>query len=594
MTVREALRVLAPALRVRRWALPTVIVLGVLSSLAEGIGIGLFAPLLSALLPGAEADAPPRLVSWLDRPFAGLPADRRIQAMALAIFVAILARALLSYLHRATFDWMDAEAGHALRQRVFARLMGMGLSRVERDRSGHLLSVLATDTWRATEALKVTVHLAITTATVVIYGTLLMLLSWRLTLVVAVVSVLVSFVLRGLARRTALMGQTISTANADLAERMSQSIDGMRIIRAFGREDHESERFRNASDRVRTALARSGFLEGVVAPVFEVMAAALILGGLAFAAGSGTRVSSALVFLFILYRLQPRLRDLDQGRVRLATLGASVTEVARILQAETDERPRPGTRPPPPLADAITFDGVTFRYPGEAQDALRSVDFRIDAGATVAFAGPSGGGKSTVLKLLLRFHDPTDGSVQVDGIPLRELDLAAWRGRIALVSQDVMIFNASVRENIAYGRAEASADALWDAAERAHAADFIRGLPDGLDTVLGHRGSRLSGGQQQRITLARALLRDPAILILDEATNALDSISEDIVRRTLEERRPNRTVIVVAHRMSTVERADHVIVLEDGCVREQGPPSPLLRSGGLLERMARLQGLEMG
>jgi subfamily B ATP-binding cassette protein MsbA len=217
------------------------------------------------------------------------------------------------------------------------------------------------------------------------------------------------------------------------------------------------------------------------------------------------------------------------------------------------------------------------------------VSFGILAGGTTAFVGPSGGGKSTVIKLLLRFHDPTDGTILVDRHPLREFDLDFWRSQIALVSQDVYLFNATVFENIAYGRLKAGRDEIIEAARMADAHDFIMRLPNKYDTVLGHRGVRLSGGQQQRISLARAMIRNPPILILDEATNALDSISEQWIQETLDKLRENHTVIMIAHRFSTIERADQIIVLNKGRVQECGKLAELVNAGGLFTKLYDLQ-----
>lgn len=588
MMFSRTLRQLAPVLRVHKWALPAVILLGILSSLAEGVGIGLFAPLLNALIPGSEGVSDNWLLAALERPFAGLDPHRRVPILAVSIFGVIVVRSGLAYLHRAMFDWLDADVGHHLRTGVFGRLLTMSISRLERDKAGHLLNVLASDTWRASEALRIVVYLLITASTVIVYGTLLFLVSWKLTAVVIVVAAATSWFMRGIARRTATLGETITASNAELADRMTQGIDGMRVIRAFGQEQKEAERFRTASDRVRDAIVRSAFLEESVSPIFEVLAAALILGVLVFAASSATDFSLALVFLFVLYRLQPRLRDIDQARVRLATLGASVDEVALMLEPR-DDGAMSGSGTIERVERGIGFEAVSFRYPDSDEAAIQSLSFEIPAGRTVAFAGPSGGGKSTIIKLLLRFHDPDRGKILVDGRPIHDLDLRTWRARTALVSQDVYIFNASVRENIAYGKPDASEEEVRRAAERADAEAFIRALPYGFDTVLGHRGARLSGGQQQRISLARAIIRDPDILILDEATNALDSISEEVIQETLDELRQDRTVIMIAHRLSTIERADRVIVLEAGRKREEGTLAELVAADGLLARMYRLQ-----
>jgi len=265
-------------------------------------------------------------------------------------------------------------------------------------------------------------------------------------------------------------------------------------------------------------------------------------------------------------------------------------EAVQALLDRTDKRYlMSGTHVQPALARGIAFDRVSFRYDTAEDPALTEVSFTIAAGRTTALVGLSGGGKSTIIKLILRFEDPTDGAIFVDGRPLPGLDLESWRSQLALVSQDVYLFNATVRENIAYGRLDATFDEIVDAARQADAHEFIERLPAQYETPLGPRGVRLSGGQQQRISLARALVRNPAVLILDEATNALDSISESWIQGTLEKLCDQRTVIMIAHRLSTIERADRIIVLDKGRVQEQGTLTDLLAADDLFARLYHLQ-----
>jgi subfamily B ATP-binding cassette protein MsbA len=336
-------------------------------------------------------------------------------------------------------------------------------------------------------------------------------------------------------------------------------------------------------------ILQTSLLDGVVHPVHEVLAAALLLMILFIAAPKAGDVSVLLVIAFVLYRVQPRIKAFDGARVRLAALSPSVEEVLSFLDTADKQYVASGSVTQLGLDHDIVFDRVCFQYDPADDPALSEASFRILAGRTTAFVGPSGGGKSTVMKLLLRFHDPTDGTIIADGHPLPEFDLDFWRSQIALVSQDVYLFNATVRENIAYGRLDAGRDEIIEAARKADAHDFIERLPNKYDTVLGHHGLRLSGGQQQRISLARAIVRNPRILILDEATNALDSISEQWVQETLDKLRENRTVIMIAHRLSTIERADHIIVLETGQVRERGTLPELVKAGGLFARLYHLQ-----
>jgi subfamily B ATP-binding cassette protein MsbA len=586
----ETMKSVAPLLRLHKWGFPAIIVLGSLRSLTEGIGIGLFIPLLNSLVIGSESPGKSQwLVEKMNSLFQGVAPERRMVVILLCLFAAVLATALLGYLHHLLFAWFDGNVAHDLRRRIFRQLMTVSFGFIDRRRSGDLLNVLASDTWRTSEALKILVNLMITISTVIVYVVLLMLMSWRLTLTVAVAMLFISNIVRSLTKAARDLGEKVTKANSELAHRMVEGIDGIRVIRAFSREFHEQSRFDQTSDWLRRLMLRLSFLDGVIHPVHEVLAAALVLAILFIAAPKASDVSVLLVFAFVLYRVQPRIKELDAARVRIAALSPSVEEVLSLLDTSDKQYVSSGKVTHLGFQQDIVFDRVSFHYAPADEPALTEASFRILSGRTTAFVGPSGGGKSTVMKLLLRFHDPTDGKIVADGHLLPEFDLDFWRGQIALVSQDVYLFNATVRENIAYGRLDAGLDEIIDAARKADAHDFIDRLPDKYDTLLGHHGLRLSGGQQQRITLARAIIRNPRILILDEATNALDSISEQFVQETLDKLRENRTVVMIAHRLSTIERADQIVVLEKGRVRECGTLPDLVKAGDLFARLYHLQ-----
>jgi ATP-binding cassette, subfamily B, bacterial MsbA len=301
------------------------------------------------------------------------------------------------------------------------------------------------------------------------------------------------------------------------------------------------------------------------------------------------QMAVSMTFLVLLYRLQPRVKQFDADRVTLDGLSASVEEVRTLLNENDKPYLRSGVRVPLSIKKEITFENVFFQYDSRKSAALSQVNCSINIGETTAFVGPSGAGKSSMISLICRFYDPSSGRLLIDGVPLPELDLAWWRSQIALVSQQVYLFNASVAENIAYGNLDATREELVEAARKAHAIEFIEELPEGFETILGDRGIRLSGGQRQRLALARAFIRDPQILILDEATNSLDLIAEGVVQDALEQFGRNRTVLIVAHRISTIEHADKIIVLDSGRVIESGTVRLLLAARGLFSRFHALQ-----
>ena len=295
------------------------------------------------------------------------------------------------------------------------------------------------------------------------------------------------------------------------------------------------------------------------------------------------------MFVFVLYRLKPRIQGIDNLRLQLISLGAAVKDVHALLDPADKPYTRSGSVPHDGIEAGVRFERVTFRYAPGDRPALDDVTLAFPAGRTTALVGPSGAGKSTVVKLLFRLYDPDDGAITVDGRPLPALDLADWRGRAAMVSQDVYLFDGTVGENVAYGREGATEAEVEAAARAAHADGFIRQLAAGYDTPVGDRGVRLSGGQRQRIALARAVVRDPDLLLLDEATNALDTVSEHVVQEALESFSRGRTTVVIAHRLSTIEKADHIVVLDGGRVAEEGTLADLVARGGIFAEMYRLQ-----
>jgi ATP-binding cassette, subfamily B, bacterial MsbA len=362
------------------------------------------------------------------------------------------------------------------------------------------------------------------------------------------------------------------------------------VIRTFGREAYEQERFETTSEKVRSTFLKLDMLSGLVNPVAEILSTILLLCIFLVALYQDrTALPTLLTFIFILYRLQPRVKQLNQARVSLVSLSTSVDEVLYLLDKRDKPYIQSGAIAHHRLNREIRFDAVGFHYNRSEKPALQAISMTIPQGKTTAFVGPSGAGKSTLINLICRFYDPTSGTVYADDQPLPSLELHSWRSRIAVVSQDIYVFGTTVRDNIAYGRLDATDTDVVDAAKLANAHDFIMELPQGYDTKVGDRGIRLSGGQRQRLALARAIIRDPDILILDEATNALDSISENLIQEALNALSQDRTVIVIAHRLSTVEQADQIIVLKEGQVIEQGSFSHLLKLDGLFAKLYHLQ-----
>lgn len=331
----------------------------------------------------------------------------------------------------------------------------------------------------------------------------------------------------------------------------------------------------------------------LVRPVAEglattVLISMIILAITVFVANGSLQTASLLTFLFILFRLVPALHEINGNRAQLSGFGGSIANIQEILRSDNKPYLQDGDYSFSELRRSIDFVAVEFGY-NPNQSVLKDITLTIERGKMTALVGGSGAGKTTLVDLIPRFYDPTQGQILIDGRDLRSFAIKSLRQKMAIVSQDTFIFNASVRYNIAYGLDGVSDEAVLRAAEQANALDFILEMPDQFETQLGDRGVRLSGGQRQRLAIARALLRDPEILILDEATSALDSVSERLIQESLEQLAAGRTVIAIAHRLSTIVRADKVVVLEQGQIIEQGTYQELLNQRGKLWNYHQMQ-----
>lgn len=583
-------KIFIPLLQLYPKAIISVIILGFFASLSEGIGITLFIPLLQNLALGKEQLNNNSWLDFLERLFSHVSPEQRLIIITLFIFSSIVLKNFLSYSTAAILAWLNARIGHHLRKRIFNQFLTVSYSFLENNESGRLMNTLATETWRTTQALAILINLFICIGTIVVFTILLLLISWQLTLAVGAGLGIISILIELVTRQIKQLGTTAVEANKNLAIRMWEGFSGMKLIRAFAREKYEQNRFDCASQKVLDSFFRLDLLSGVVNPLSEVLCAALLLGIMAIAfRQQNTTLPSLLTFIFFLYRLQPKVKQLDSSRVGLTSFISSVEDVMSLI--DTNDKPYlySGKNTFHGLQQGICLESVSFAYRHQDNLAVEDISFCIPKGKTTALVGSSGAGKSTLIGLICRFYELTEGEIYVDGCPLRELNLDSWRNRIAVVSQDVYLFSSTIRENIAYGRLDATEAEIIEAAKLANADRFISQFPDGYDTKIGDRGMRLSGGQRQRIALARAIIRNPDILILDEATNALDSISENLIQQALHTFSQNCTVIAIAHRLSTIEQADRIIVLDRGTIVEQGSFKQLLKQEGLFTRLHDLQ-----
>ena len=588
MKESRTIRLLLPLLKPYAWGLPAVIVLGIVSSLAESIGLSLFVPLLQSLdRAGYQVSEPDRIQAFFGFVLSRVPAGHQLPYVAGLIFVLTLGKAVLTYGHAILVATVTSLVTHSLRSHIFSKAIEISQRSLDQIGSGRLINLLGNDTWHTSDAISTFISLVINLCSVIVFTCLLVALSWKLTLVVGLGVLLVSFVLHFVTGSARGLGRESVEANAILSNYMLDALEGVREIQMFSLARHLQRRFDEVSQRVRSVYFRLDLLHRAVSPLSEVLYIGLLIGLLLLGVKGGNSVPTVIVFLLVLYRLQPQVRQVDSARLSLASLTTAVEEVTRFLDYPADVQRESLSRSGYRTHGEIEFHHVSFAY--DADLVMNDVSFHIPSGRTTAIVGPSGSGKTTLVSLLCRFYDPCFGEIRAGGKHLSALAVDEWRQQIAWVSQDAYLFSASIAENIAYGRLDATRDQIRRAAVQADADQFIRQLPDGYDTLIGNGGVKLSSGQTQRIALARAFVRQPGILILDEATNALDSISEETIQAALRQMSGEQTVIIISHRLSTLRHADRIIVLSNGRVVEQGAPRDLLSRKGLLQTLRELQ-----
>jgi len=508
-----------------------------------------------------------------------------------------LLKMVFTYAQSYLMSYLGQRITQNLREDLFRRLHELSMDFYWKNRSGELLSRLTNDMARLQDGLHfVPLYLVRDTLTVLVLMGVMFFIHWRFALTALVAIPLAGAVLAVLGKKLRGASRQSQELMGEITHRFQESLQGMLVVKAFNYEEGAISRFKRENDSLFGQMMRYFRATALSGPLMEflgslIMAAIVYQGGKAIIGGEMTP-GSFFTFLGSFFAAYGPIKNLSQLNSTLQMALASADRVFQVLDEKPAVREKPGAAAFKGLGRGIEFERVSFRYPGREQWALRGVSLRVAPGEVLAVAGPSGSGKTTLAHLLLRLFDPTQGRILLDGRDLRDYSLPSLRQGLGLVSQDTILFGDTVAGNVAVGRPGASPEEVKKALEVADAFSFVSQMPQGLETPLGERGLRLSGGQRQRLAIARAVLKDPGVLILDEATSNLDAASERSVQEALERLYPGRTVLVIAHRLSTLKNAHRIAVLHHGELREAGSHEDLMAKGGIYATLYRFQQLE--
>jgi ATP-binding cassette, subfamily B, bacterial len=537
-----------------------------------------------------------KMASWVSGMVTATLGHDRISILyfaALSVVLIAVVGAISSYLEKYLTLSVGQWVMHDLRRSVYHHIQRLSLSFHDKGRTGDLISRITSDIDAIQDFIsQALLGILVNLLTLVGMLAVMFYLDWRFTLIALSVAPPLAIVVYSYTRRIKQASRAVRKKESEVVSVVQEVLSSIRVVKAFAREDYEEQRFeRQSLESVETAL-RARSLKAKLAPIVQVIVAVgtcLVLWyGSKLVLGGEITTGSLVVFMIYLSKMYKPMRELSKMTDTVSKASVGYERLREVVETELEVKNLKGAKVAPPFKGDLEFSHVAFSYNTESQ-ILRDVNFQIKAGQAAAFVGPTGAGKTTIASLVARFYDPTGGEVRIDGHDIRSYKLKSLRRQISFVLQENLLFHATVWQNIAYGKPEASRDEIIAAAKLANADEFITKMPEGYDTIVGERGVTLSGGQRQRIAIARAVIRNAPILLLDEPTSSLDAASEELVFEALGRLMEGKTSIVIAHRLATVKKADVIFALDKGSIVEHGTHEELLKRNGLYAELYEIQ-----
>ncbi|CAH6780969.1 ATP-binding lipopolysaccharide transport protein [Vibrio chagasii] len=554
-----------------------------------GLGVAVIALIINAV---SDTYMISLLKPLLDEGFGSAESDF-LRTLPLIIFAMMFIRGVSGFVSTYCLSWVSGNVVMEIRRKIFSHFMHMPVSFFDKEQTGALLSRITYDSEQVSAATsKALVSIVREGASIIGLLTLMFWNSWQLSLVLFAVAPLVAWAISIVSKRFRKISKNMQTSMGHVASSAEQMLKGHKVVLTYGGQDLEKHRFDKVSNQMRQQSMKLVTAQAAANPIIQMIASVAIVVVLVLASVDSIKAEltpgTFTVVFSAMFGLMRPLKALTNVTSEFQRGMAASTTLFGLMDLDTEQNT--GTLKPETVSGDVAVKDVTFTYEGAEKPALDNVSFNIPKGKTVALVGRSGSGKSTIANLFTRFYDVDSGSIELDGHDIRDYELRNLREHFALVSQNVHLFNDTVANNIAYAAEEQySREQIEHAAKLAHATEFIEGMENGIDTVVGENGASLSGGQRQRIAIARALLRDAPVLILDEATSALDTESERAIQSALEELQKDKTVLVIAHRLSTIEQADEILVVDDGQIVERGPHAELIAHDGAYAQLHRIQ-----